>query len=86
MMCSVLRRYEEVARLLTGRADAAAEDGASWAGPLCRKLEIPPLRAYGVTEADIPDLVETAASASSMKANPIILTPEELRKVIANSI
>jgi alcohol dehydrogenase class IV len=38
------------------------------------------LRAYGVTEADIPDLVEKAAQASSMKENPIVLTPQELRQ------
>jgi hypothetical protein len=34
-------------------------------------LEIPPLRAYGVEERDFPALVERAAQASSMKANPI---------------
>jgi alcohol dehydrogenase class IV len=49
---------------------------------ICRRLEIPPLRTYGVTEADIPDLVEKAAQASSMKGNPIVLTPEELRQII----
>jgi alcohol dehydrogenase class IV len=49
-------------------------------------LEIPPLRAYGVTEADIPDLVEKAAQASSMKGNPIVLTPEELRQIIQRAI
>ena len=82
-----LRRYGEVARLLTGRPHAAAEDGAA----LGRRT-LPParnsrrLRAYGVTEADIPVLVEKAARASSMKANPIDLTPEELRELISKAI
>ena len=81
-----LRRYDEVARLLTGRSQATAEDGVRWIAEICRKLEIPPLRAYGVTEADIPILVEKAAQASSMKGNPIVLTPEELRQTIAPAI
>ena len=33
-----LRRYDEVARLLTGRAGATAEDGVRWIAALCRKL------------------------------------------------
>jgi alcohol dehydrogenase class IV len=81
-----LGRYNEVARLLTGRSQATAEDGVRWIAEICRKLEIPPLRAYGVTEADIPDLVAKAAQASSMKGNPIVLTPEELRQTIAPAI
>jgi alcohol dehydrogenase class IV len=81
-----LRRYQDVARLLTGRPQATAEDGVRWIAELCRRLEIPPLRAYGVSEADIPDLAEKAAQASSMKGNPIGLTPEELRRIIQGAI
>jgi len=81
-----LGRYAEVAHLLTGRSQATAEDGVRWTAEICRKLEIPPLRAYGVSEADIPDLVEKAAQASSMKGNPIVLTPEELRRIIERAI
>ena len=81
-----LRRYEEVARLLTGQSHAAAEDGARWVAALCRKLEVPPLRAYGVGDADIPDLVAKAANASSMKGNPIVLTSEELRQIVSSSL
>jgi len=39
-----------------------------------------------VTQADIPDLVEKAAQASSMKGNPIVLTPQELRRIIEGAI
>ena len=81
-----LGRYAEVARLLTGGSQTTAEDGVRWTAEICRKLEIPPLRTYGVTEADIPDLVEKAAQASSMKGNPIVLTPEELRQIIQRAI
>jgi alcohol dehydrogenase class IV len=81
-----LRRYDEVARLITGHPHAAAEDGVQWIGELCRKLEIRPLGTYGVTQADVPTLVQQGAQASSMKGNPIVLTEEELREVIARSI
>ena len=81
-----LGRYAEVARLLTGRPQATAEDAVRWTAEICKRLEIPPLRAYGVTEADIPLLVEKAAQASSMKGNPIVLTPEELRQIIERAI
>jgi alcohol dehydrogenase class IV len=79
-------RFEEIARLLTGRPHASAEDGVEWIAALCRKLEIPPLRSYGVREDDVAVLVEKAAEASSMKGNPVVLKTEELREIISRSI
>ena len=81
-----LRRYDEIARLLTGQSHATAEDGVRWVAALCRKLEVPPLRAYGLDEAAIPDLVSKAAAASSMKGNPIALTSEELRRIVSAAL
>jgi alcohol dehydrogenase class IV len=82
----VLDRYGEIARLLTGNPQASAEDGVEWVAGLCRRLEIPPLRTYGVSQADVPVLVEKAAKASSMKGNPIALTEEELAEIIGAAI
>ena len=76
-----LRRYEEIARLLTGHSHAAPEDGVRWVAALCRQLEIPPLRAYGVAASDIPALIAKASQASSMKANPLPLTPPNSNKL-----
>jgi alcohol dehydrogenase class IV len=81
-----LRRYETAARILTGRPGARPEDGAAWAAALCAELRIPPLGSYGVTEAAIPELVENAARASSMKGNPIALTGDELAEALARAI
>ena len=78
-----LERYGAIARMLTGRNDAGAEDGIEWVRALCAELNIPPLRAWGVTEADLPGVVEKAARASSMMANPLPLTGEELLAVLA---
>ncbi|MBI2924781.1 MAG: iron-containing alcohol dehydrogenase [Verrucomicrobia bacterium] len=77
-----LRRYEEVARILTGDPAARAADGVAWISTLSSDLRIPSLGAYQVTRADLPALVERAAQASSMKANPIALTPEELHGIL----
>jgi alcohol dehydrogenase class IV len=81
-----LARFDEVARLLTGKPYASASDAASWIAELVRKLEIPPLRTYGITEADVPVLSEKAAKASSMKGNPIVLTGEELEEIISRAM
>jgi alcohol dehydrogenase class IV len=81
-----LRRYQEVARMLTGRGDATAEDGITWTREICRELEIPPLGAYGVSERDVPELIREAQKASSMKGNPLVLEPDELEEVLLRSM
>jgi alcohol dehydrogenase class IV len=81
-----LIRYDEVARLITGRPHATAPDGVAWISALCQRLEIPPLRTYGVEERHLAALVDKAAQASSMKGNPIVLSGEELREIISLSL
>jgi len=81
-----LRRYEEIARLLTGRPNAAAEDGVAWVRAICQELNIPPLSSYGIREADVPVLVEKASRASSIKTNPIVLTADELGEVLTRAL
>lgn len=77
-----LRRYDEVAQLLTGDPQVTADDGVAWTSELCETLEIAPLRAYGVEPGHFPSLVEKAAAASSMKGNPILLSQSELRGIL----
>ena len=79
-------RYQDVARMLTGRGDANADDGIAWTRGICHELEIPPLKVYGIGEQHVPELIAEAARASSMKANPLVLTPEELEEVLTRSI
>jgi alcohol dehydrogenase class IV len=73
-----LIRYQQAARVLTGAAHAQPEDVTAWVAQLCGELGIVGLRALGLESQEIPDLVEKAAHASSMKANPIELTRDEL--------
>jgi alcohol dehydrogenase class IV len=77
-----LERYAEIARLLNGRNNVSVEDGIDWVRTLCGELSIPALRAWRITDADLPGVVEKAAKASSMQANPIPLTGEELMEVV----
>ena len=72
--------------MLTGRPEASAEDGIAWVREICQELEIPPLKAYGIGKQDVPILIAEAAKASSMKANPLVLTPEELEEVLTRSL
>jgi len=81
-----LGRYGDVARILTGVPDASAENGVEWIARLCRTLSVPRLGSYGIGAQDIPVIVENAARASSMKANPVALTPAELREILLRAL
>ncbi|MDR3456537.1 MAG: iron-containing alcohol dehydrogenase [Verrucomicrobiae bacterium] len=72
------RRYYRIATLLTGNPNATADAGAEWIQKLIADLPVPKLGAYGIREEHVADIVTKAANASSMKANPIVLTPGEL--------
>jgi alcohol dehydrogenase class IV len=75
---AALPRFDKVAQLLTGNAGASADDGVEWLRKLVADLQIPRLGKYGIGEEHVRDLATKAANASSMKANPIALTEEEL--------
>jgi alcohol dehydrogenase class IV len=76
------RRFDEVARLLTGVPTACGLDGVEWIRLLVADLGVPGLGAYGVDAADADDIVSKAAQASSMRANPVALSAEELRRIL----
>jgi alcohol dehydrogenase class IV len=77
-----LRRYYRVALILTGNPHAIADLGVEWVQKLVADLPIPKLGVYGLREEHVDDIVAKAANASSMKANPIVLTPDELAQTL----
>jgi alcohol dehydrogenase class IV len=81
-----LGRYAEIARWLTGRDNASPEHGVEWVRSLGATLGIPRLSAYGIARVQIAEIVAQAQQASSMKANPVALTAEELSAVLAETI
>jgi alcohol dehydrogenase class IV len=78
-----VNRYAEIARILTGKPDAAPEEGTAWVRTLVADLTIPPLVSYGVTAADIPDLMAKSKNASSMKGNPVALSDDTLSDILS---
>jgi alcohol dehydrogenase class IV len=80
-----LTRMDEVARLLTGDPMASPEGAVVWLMDLTDALGVPGLARYGMTDSQIPVLVEAAKKASSMRANPIALTDGELAGILARS-
>ena len=58
----------------------------AWVQELCAALRVPPLSAYGLTETDFPLLIGKAAASSSMKGNPVVLTPDEMGEILARSL
>jgi alcohol dehydrogenase class IV len=83
---SVLERYTVVARLLTGRETARPEDGVQFVRDLSRELQIPLLARFGMGPEHAQEVVEKSARASSMKANPVTLSTEELTEVYLRSL
>ncbi|WP_205745958.1 iron-containing alcohol dehydrogenase [Egibacter rhizosphaerae] len=80
-----LLRYREVGALLTGDPDATVEDAVEWLRALVESLDVPGLAEYGVTEEDLPAVVEAAGRSSSMQGNPIELTVDERREILARA-
>jgi alcohol dehydrogenase class IV len=77
-----LARYDEIGRLLTGSPDALATDGLAWLTDVSKTLNVPTLSSLGIPKESIPEIASKAAKASSMKANPIELTPPELEAIL----
>ncbi|WP_338867045.1 iron-containing alcohol dehydrogenase [Myxococcus stipitatus] len=79
-------RFRELAVLLTCREDARAEDAVTWVEALREALRIPGLATYGLTTTRIEELVSKARAASSMKANPLVLTDAELTEIATRAM
>ena len=81
-----LGRYTDIAHILLNDPVASAAAGFAWIRQLVADLNVPPLSAYGLNAGHIPDLVAQSAKASSMKANPILLTAQELTTILSGAL
>lgn len=68
-------KFDQIDSLLGG-------DAISWLHALTARLQIPKLSAWGIQMADLDEIARKAAAASSMKANPVSLTDEELVAIL----
>ncbi len=81
-----LQRYAELALMATARFDASPEDFVTWLREFVGRLGVPRLPDLGMTSDLIEVTVEKARRASSMKANPIDLTDEELSRILETAL
>jgi alcohol dehydrogenase class IV len=81
-----LRRYDEIARTLTGSETAKAGNGVEWVRELCETFRIPSLASYGMSVEDFPELIESACRASSTKGNPVQLTEDEMLRILTRAL
>ena len=81
-----LRRYVEMARIITNDPRATIEEGVRWLEDLATTLGIPRLHCYGISHHDLPHLVAAASASSSIKGNPIALTADELMGIVQASL
>ena len=81
-----LRRYAEIGRLLTGSQSAGAEEAMAYVEALCAALHVPSLATFGVQRSQLPVILDKSAVSSSMKANPIALTRDEMEAIVLGAI
>ena len=77
-----LKRYSQAARILTGINSATELDGIDWIKNLCQRFQLKPLSEYGLNETRLPEAMQNAKRASSMKGNPVTLTDDELSLIL----
>ncbi len=80
-----LEKYANAGAILSGQPysdpDKAREALMSILPDWTRRLELPPLRNYGIQESDFPRIVANCRGGS-MKTNPLVLTDEEVTEVL----
>ena len=81
-----LRRFEYAAQFILFDRSVTAQDATEWIDETSRIFGIPGLGAYGIEEKDFDTIVEKSSVSSSMKGNPIPLTPDELKAILVEAL
>ncbi|MCL2464807.1 MAG: iron-containing alcohol dehydrogenase, partial [Micrococcales bacterium] len=80
-----LGRYDQVARLLTGRPDARADDAVGWIAQTVACCGVRRLGDLGLRPDDRGVAADAALAASSMAGNPVRLTHDEVAEILLRS-
>jgi alcohol dehydrogenase class IV len=87
---ATINRYADVGRAMAGKwfleQDQALSAAIIGTQSLAKDLNIPPLKAFGLTPACVPEMVELAKKANSMKFNPVVLSDEKLAAILTRAI
>ena len=87
---AVLKKYADIGQALAPnealRDEARIEACELVTTALARILDLPPLAQFGITEADVPEMVQLAKRASSMRFNPVALGDATLSYILTKAI
>lgn len=78
-----LMRYQEVARILTGNPEAAPHDAITHINEIAQYMHIADITFPAVDSPQISLLARQAEKSSSMKGNPVVLSYDQIRRIIA---
>lgn len=81
-----IERFQDISKILTGHPDARPDEGISWIMDICNEFKIPSLSAMGVKQSDFPLIIQAATKSSSIKANPIELTIDEMYSILTKAM
>jgi alcohol dehydrogenase class IV len=81
-----ISRYYFIAELITENGAATPGAGIEWIRELVKDFAVPRLGYHGIEPEHADEIVKNAMNASSMKANPIMLTAEELKEVLLTAL
>lgn len=82
----ILSRYREIAQILTGSPLAQLEQAVEWITEIVETFHVPRLGQYGLRTSHFPFLVERSEKASSMKGNPVKLSPRDIEEILQSVI
>lgn len=78
----ILERYQRIAQIVTGKAQASAEDAISWLSEVLDTLKLPSLLDFGVCEAQFEEVSADALKSVAIKGNPLPLNQERLIHIL----
>jgi alcohol dehydrogenase class IV len=64
----------------------AIEGGIEFVSELVERLEIPHLGSFGLSQANIAELIGPARRASSMRYNPVVLSDDALTDILHKAL
>jgi len=81
-----LQKYAMIGQIILGRSlkdvGLDIQAGVEYIHGLAKRLKIKPLSDFGLTREMIPGIADKALNASSMKANPVMLSKDEIVAII----
>lgn len=81
-----MERFKDIARWVTGDSSVSIHDGVGWIAGLAARMKIPGLAKLGISPNDFPTIIEKSRRSSSMKGNPVLLTENQMHRILEMSL